>query len=527
MSLFYDIKNETGAKDSKGVAYKDIPNGEFAYRVWESQKKRANGLKDITPMGIWADEYGLNNEDFNSMIAFSKTAGYDPTNRSINSEYIPENSRGRAIFQGQTFGFGDEIVGGMAAGIDKVTGNKKPLSELYVQYRDKERQMMEEYRQNAPKEALSYEIGGAFLSPAMALTAPKAINTLSSGKKAMAISGTYGTAYGAGSSDKDTAKGVAGDAAFTGLSSSLFGLGLQKAIPFIGAKAQDVAKWMKKAQDNPTIETLKIAKDKAYKLVTNSDIRFFGNDLSFMLSEARKIAVNTHHQPHAEPQVKAALNIFRMLKTSGKPQSLTQLDKIRQKLSKYYKSNPDQPALGDMMDLIDTVIQRKAGQYPIMDAARIANTKFKKAEKIEQAFHTASTSTDLKGAGAPLIYKTAIASLLKNKKDMRWFSNEERVILEQFVKGKRTSNAIARVGGLAPTGNRLVAAIAMYGFTLSPLILVPLSLSMAAKRIGDKTIRTKAENLIKNMGGIKTPAPQMIPGVPQATGVTTGAIQGQ
>jgi len=89
---------------SLSPAYADIPNGEFAYRVWNSQKEQAASLEETMPMGIWADEHNVSNEDFKDMLEFSKSAGYDPTDRTISNEYIPEASQGRALFQGQTFG---------------------------------------------------------------------------------------------------------------------------------------------------------------------------------------------------------------------------------------------------------------------------------------------------------------------------------------------------------------------------------------------------------------------------------------
>lgn len=521
---------ENTLKDLKALspAYKDIPNGEFAYRVWESQKNKTKNLGEVTPMGIWADKHQVDNEDFKNMIAFSKTAGYDPTERTISGEHIPEDSQGRALFQGQTFGFGDEIIGGMAAGFEKIAGSDKPMGELYTKHRDNERQKMKEFRQNAPKEALAYEIGGSLLSPAMALKAPKAIKSLSAGKKAMAVSGGLGTVYGAGSSEADTVGGVASDAAFTGLTSSLFGLGVQKVIPFVGSKAKDVANWMKKAQDNPTLQTLKIAKDKAYKAVSNSKIKFGSDDLTYLLDESRKIAIKTHHQPNAEPQVKAALNIFKMLKTEGTPQSLTQLDKLRQKLAKYYAKNQDQPALKDMMDLIDKTIQRKAGKYPMMDAARIANTKYKKAEKIESAFHQKTIDkADKPYMSEASMYKEAVKSLLRNKKDIRWFSTEERKMLEKFIEGDVIERSIERTAGFAPSANKLMTMLAFAGSYFQPLFLVPTGLGMVAKHISDKSIRNKATQLINTMGGIKTPIQQMVQGAPQAAAGVTGAIQGQ
>lgn len=515
---------------SLSPAYADIPNGEFAYRVWNSQKEQAASLEETMPMGIWADEHNVSNEDFKDMLEFSKSAGYDPTDRTISNEYIPEASQGRALFQGQTFGFGDEIIGGLAAGIDKITGNPQPLNELYTKYRDAERQKMKEFRQNAPKEALAYEVGGSLLSPAMMLKAPKAVEGLTAGKKAMAVSGAYGGIYGVGVSEEDTFSGVAKDAAVATLTSSLFGLGIQKAIPLVGGRAHKVGDWLKKAEDNPTVQNLKKAKDAAYSLVTNSKIKFGGDDLNYMFNEARKIATQTHHQPAAEPQVKAALNIFKLLKTEGQPQTLAQLDKFRQKLARYYRSEQGQtqPALGDMMDLIDKTIQRKAGQHPIMDAARIANTKYKKAEKIENILHQKM----IEKKGKPYMseasmYKDAIKSLLRNKKDIRWFSTEERKTLEKFIEGDIVERAIERTAGFAPSANKLMTMLAFAGSYFQPLFLVPTGLGMVAKRISDKGIRSKAEQLINTMGGVKPPVQRGITEASKAAGAVSGAYLGQ
>lgn len=508
-------------------AYKDMDDGEFAFKVWNAQKERAANLSDVKPMGIFADEVELDNAGFKGMLKFSESAGYDPTDRTISSEHIPEGSEGRALFQGQTFGFGDEIIGGMAAGIDKISGNEKPLGELYTQYRDKERQQMKEYRQNAPKKALAYELGGAILSPAALAKIPQAVKGLSAGKQAMAISGAYGTVYGAGSSEAETAGGVAKDAAVSGFTSALFGLGVQKAIPFVGKKAKGVHDWMKKAQDKPTMETLKIAKNKAYALVESSAARFGARDFDTLWRGANKIAAEHHHEAYKEKAVQGALNMFKGLKSNNSSYTLSQLDKIRQQLGVKYKAKPEQRALGDMMDLVDDVIMSKSGEFPQMAAARLANTRYKKAEKLDKAFHDMSImKADKSEMSEPDLYKGAIKNLLRNKKDIKWFSEEEKVILEKFIEGNVLERALHRTATFSPTSNKLLTMLAFAGSYLQPLILVPVGLGMVAKRITDKTIRTKAQELIKKMGGIETPAVKLVPGAAQV-GTTSAVNQNQ
>ena len=529
---------------STSDAYEKIPTGEFAFRVWNSEKEDES--KETLPMGVWADEHGVNNKDFKDMVEFSSSTGYNPTDRVINNEHIPENAQGRAIFQGMTFGFGDEIVGGVAALTDAVISDEEmstdSMMSKYKQFRDSERQQIKDFRTNAAGEALAYEVAGSLASPAMLLNAPKAINAMSAGKKAMTVSGTYGAAYGAGASEEETMGGIAKDAATTGITSSLFGLGIQHAVPIVGnigkniagkasplvSKAgkagQRLAEKMKRNEKVPTIEGLRNAKNDAYSIVSKSKARFGVEDLQELRTAARKIAVNNHHNEFKDKSTQGALNMINKLSSKGEDLTLVQLDKVRQQLGVRFKQSPDQIALREMMDAVDSLIQKKASVFPEMATARVANIKYKKAEKLDHYFNNAKTDLDLKKSGATQVYKTAVASLLKNKKDIRWFSEEERMIMEQFVKGGKIDNAIARVGNIAPGSGKLMAALGFYGFYVSPMILIPAGISMVAKKFADKNIKNKAVQIINTMGSIKKAPVRAVPGMQQAGGAS-GAIQ--
>lgn len=506
-------------------AYADIPNGEFAFRVWNAEKENTD-LNKAMPMGMWADEYGLSNEDFKSMIEFSKSQGYSPTDRTINIEHIPEGSEIRAITQGLTFGFGDEMIGSMAATVEKASGNEASFEDLYTKYRDSEREKMKQFRKAAPGKALAYEVAGAIVSPGSVLKAPKVLGGLSAGKKAAVVSGTYGGIYGLGASEEETLEGMAKDTITTAVPSAIFGVALQKTIPIIGNKAKDVKKWIQKSQDKPTVENLRIAKNKAYELVNSSPVRFNNKDFNYLFDGAKKIATLHHHEQFKDKAITGALNIFKKLKADNKPYTLTQLDKIRQEIGKRYKANPEQTALGEMMDLIDDVIQQKAGQYPVMASARLANTRYKKAEKIDKAFHDMRVQlTDKTGMSESHLYKGAIRNLLKNKKDIRWFSEEEVKFLEQFIKGDFIERTIQRAAEFAPSSNKLLTMLAFAGSYFQPLFLVPTITGAISKRIADRSIRRKAEELVKTMGGIPTPPAKPIGGMPQVGSVTGATLE--
>jgi len=492
--------------------YANIPNGEFAFRVWNAQKEQLNSLEDTLPMGIWADEYNLTNEDFKDMVEFSESAGYDPTDRTFANEYVPEDSQGRAFLQGQTFGFGDEIVGASAAGLEKlISGTDESIEDLYVKYRDREREKMKQFRKAAPGESLAYEVGGAFASPLMMAKGPKGLEGLSAGKQAFTKSAIAGGVYGAGASEEEKLSKIAEDAAGSALTSGIFGLGLQKTFTGLGERVKSA---FDKSMNNPTIQTLRDAKNAAYDAVNKSDIRFNTKDFSTLFDSARKIAANNNYTQFKDESVKGALNVFKLMKSEGKSMTLGQLDKVRQNISGRYAKNPEQKALLDMVNAIDDIIAQKASQNPLMEAARIANSRFKKAEKIDEAFYKVGISKLNKPeANEVTMYKDAVIGLLKDKKAMRFFSEEERKHMEQFVRGNIPDRVLQRLSSMSPSSNKLLTALAFAGSYFHPLFLVPTGLGMMAKTIGDRKIKTQAQDLIKQMGGIAKPLSKNIPGL--------------
>jgi|21_taG_2_1085346.scaffolds.fasta_scaffold09314_3 hypothetical protein len=539
-SMFYTMKNDPNEFDSKGVSYSEIPMGEFAFRVWEAKKNKARNANEVTPMGIWADEQELTNEDFKAMLEYSNSQDYTPTDRMISNDFIPEDSKKRMFFQGQTFGFGDEIVGGIAAISDVLTGKTDEASfgELYTKYRDDERQKIQEYRDARPGEALSYEVGGAIISPGGFLKAPKfikkgvdVVTKGGAGRKAAVTAGTYGTVYGAGASEEETLTGIAKDSLTTGVTSSLFGVGFQKAIPALTNKAKNAIKWMNKSQKTPRLETLRIAKNEAYKVADKSPAKFNIKDFSKMETEALRIAKEGRYEEFSEEAVKGALNMFKALKTEGskgKVYNLTQMDKLRQKLSQKYNQNPDQTALLGMINLIDDTIASKAVKgFPELELARVANQRYKKAELIDMAIK--NVKLDMKG-GSPMseskLYKTALVRILKDKNQIKYFSEEEKKIMEKALEGNIMDRVVGRTADLSPNVQKVMTALAFAGSYAQPLWLIPTAVGLVANRAANRNVRGKIDELADTLAGISNPPPTMTSGVPQI-GSTSAAIMEQ
>ena len=527
MSNFYVIKNTPGGKTSAGVPYSEFSNGEFAYRMWEKQKEDAETPEDAMPLGVWADSVGLSNEDFNAAFEIAMGDKFDPLNRNIPNEWTPSlDDKARLVFQGQTFGWGDEIQGAMGALSDIVSGKagEESFADLYSKYRDSERERIKEFRTNQPMTALKYELGGAVVSPAGIFKAPKIIKQMKTGKQAMAASGSVGAVYGAGTSTEESLGGVAVDSITTGVASSIFGLGLEKTIPLVGKGAEKLKNLFKKNKENPSITKLRELKNTAYENVKTSYGLFNNKDFSEMFSKANQIAIEGHHTAIKDKGVTAALNVFKSLKAGNKEYTLMQMDNVKLVLYTLYNKHPEQKMILEMMDLVDDTIKAKGSQFPELEAARVANSLYKKAEKLDQAFQAVKrTKSAFSKMSDVDLYKNAVLNILNNPKSMKYFSNAEQKIMEQFIKGGIIERTIQRTAELSPNSNRLLTMLAFAGSYFHPAFLIPTATGFVARRIADPAMRNKADELVNTIG--KLPSKKVTPGMSQAGGVS-GAVLG-
>lgn len=83
----------------------------------------------------------------------------EPTKKP--SRFTEAESGALGFTQGATFGFGDEIAGGLLATVAKLQGNPKPFKQLYESERDSQRGLLKEAQANNPKSFIGGEVGGS------------------------------------------------------------------------------------------------------------------------------------------------------------------------------------------------------------------------------------------------------------------------------------------------------------------------------------------------------------------------------
>jgi len=215
--------------------------------------------------------------------------------------------------QGATFGFGDEIIGGVDAGVgavgDLLSGNFSGIGERmgdrYAATRDDMRQAYSDAEFSRPKTTMAGNVIGAVVSPASKIGAGYvgAANTvgqaaLRSGLVGSAMGAVQGFGMGEGFRDRLTSAGVGG----------LAGAAVGGAIPYIangvGAGVRHVQDWLaNRASVNGIADDLGISPQTARHVADA-----FGADDAGMMANNIKAAGPDAMLADASPAVQGALD---------------------------------------------------------------------------------------------------------------------------------------------------------------------------------------------------------------------------
>jgi hypothetical protein len=492
--------------------YADVPNGQLAYGIWNKH------YKDKVPMGIFADQVGLGDTDFQAMIDYSKSEGYTPTARTVAEDYVPEGARAEAYLQGATFGWGDEAVSGVLAAKDKVIGafegKDVDFGKAFDTYQQRQYQMLEDYRKNRPVEATMMEIGGAIGSPAMLAKAPAILEKTTPTVRAALTSGAAGTTYAAGTAEEGKRLEAAQNAV---LPSMLFGAGTQKVLSGVSTAFQNASRAYNR---KPGLESLKKMKSEAYDAVDQSGALIGPPALQKFKMNASKVAADLDFDPDVNKSVVQVQNLIE--KKQGTGMTLGQVEKMRRKLWDIHKgAKPDeQVIIRGIIDEVDNMIDDLPTSLPgdLIKNAREANSIYKKSETLINAFEEANK----KGGNVVRNYKKAAENVLK--RHGKWFTPEERATLEKFATSKWSDSFVGWASKLAPSNNGILLAIHGFGIYSNPGILAATAATQAAKAIESQRSRVGAQKILDVVQGKQPIQAQYVPGVAPVVGMMSGGM---
>lgn len=340
---------------------------------------------------------------------------------------------------------------------------------------------------------------GAVMSPVN-----KVLGPVRGVKDAAKAGGAYGVAEGFMAGEGGLRERAL-SAATTGATGALFGGMTER----LGRVPGAVASAFRRADERPTIDALKGAKNAAYAAVRRAGVEFNEDSMQALAARVNRRMNLRDFDEAADPQTAAALRIVNA--RSKGPLTLNRLDKIRQNLWDRY-SRSDEVGILDIIGEIDNTIERAAEGNDLLMAARAANKKYAKAQLLENAFRKARLQTSSTGSGGNILnkYRQAVTRIITNPKEAKWFSQEELALMERFVEGDDVENVLRRVGKLAPGGNGLMTALNVYAATVDPAMLAVTGIASAAKEGADRSALKGSEEILDavSTGVVRSPTPK-------------------
>jgi len=272
----------------------------------------------------------------------------------------------------------------------------------------------------------------------------------------------------------------------------------------IGGVAPDVVNFGTKAfqsafrmsAEKPTVESLRTVKNIAYKAVDEAGERFAPDELQAMLENVTTKLDDVNYLPEADAVTTGVLK--RLQSMSGREVTLGQLDNMRQTVWARYNSTKE-PGLLEIIDGIDELVLSRESTSELLSAARLANSRYKKAELLDLAFQRATDQTAATGSGGNILnkYRQAVTSIINNPKQSKWFNPQEIEQMRLFVRGTPGQNTMRLIGKLAPSGNGLMTALNLGAAgSFGPAALIGSAVASGAKAVADSSQGRAAEGLI-------------------------------
>ena len=255
------------------------------------------------------------------------------------------------------------------------------------------------------------------------------------------------------------------------------------------------------------IDNLRQVKNDAYQAVDDLNIvapSSFADDLARRANAAVK---EVEYDPDFDAATKSALKAIN--NRAGTEQSLSALDKLRQNLYAKYKRSPED-GVKALINEVDDTIDQIMGSNPALKEARLANSRYKKAELLDMAFDKSKLEAASAGSGGNVENKMrqAVKKILTGR-DAKWFQPEEIAVMRQFVLGDFDQNTMRLIGKLSPNGNGLMAALNIGAAVANPAMLGVTAVGALSKAASDSRTATNAQNLINMAGTGKIPIAPM------------------
>lgn len=334
------------------------------------------------------------------------------------------------------------------------------------------------------------------------------IPTMGVPAKAASLAASVGSGVGAA-----TANMIAPDNSLAEFAGQMIGGGLT-----VGAANAIERHGLKAAA--PSLDELRAAKNAAYKDVDNLGVVYSPQAVDDLI--ARMEAAGGKINPMRHQKAASVLEDIRKLK--GKPQSLTELDELRQVIARDLIKTPDggERFFGyEFRNTLDDFIERATasqlqGGDPVaastaINKARELNTRYRKVEDFDRQMTKATNAAASTGSGGNINnqIRQKARQILDNEKRTLGYSQEELEALQKLITQGSLEDVMRLVGKLSPGGNGLMTALNTGAIVHNPALVAVPAVASVAKFFADRGTAKQAEILraiLARGGPVNVPA---------------------
>jgi len=410
----------------------------------------------------------------------------------------------RQLGQGATFGYGDELE----AGVRSLFGDRN-----YDQNLANIRAGMKKFQTEKPDTALIGELVGTLYNPAGYMGLGSKLGSLSQGKQAMVRGAGGGFAYGSGVAEGDLVDRIE-QGAETMAYAVPFSWGAQKL--FQGTTA-GIMKLARQADDKINPDAMVMTAKQLYKEADlKGSVMDKGAVTKLYVKTWKNINGDMDYNAKDHNLVTSALDMIKR-RTKG-DLSFQGLDKMRGKVWQKYnlaKRNGDseqmeylKQIINDIDDYVDNV-PFFGENVEILNKARQAYKQSQKALALKNAIDKADLQASSTGSGGGTVnaYLQAVKRIYNDPKLNRYFTEDEKLIMREFIKTGAGGSFSRSISKLAPDGNGLMLALHIFGATaIDPSLLIATAVGSGVKRQAEAKVQKGVQDIYNTFGGVEKTA---------------------
>jgi hypothetical protein len=402
-----------------------------------------------------------------------------------------------------TFGFGDEIVGGMSAVEEKLRGNAKPWGDLYAAGRDRARGVLKAAEQEHPGAVLGGRVAGGAASMVLpGVNIMRGVSLLGKAVNAGLTGGLFSGLYGAGTDDGTWTERLKAGAAAAPLGVGL-GMGGAMLGRGIGAAVNRVR--MSRAIENtPSIAQIKDKAGRLYDAAEQSGVVVKKDAFTDLAATVGTKLDDAGFEPAIHTRLAAALNKIKGV-TDHNPTAKKIMHMRRMFQTALESPAKDERRLaGIAKKTVDEILTGLSPANMVAgDAGAFVNT-IKKADKlwtrqaragdIAKAMTKADNSASgYAASGLDNALRARFRGLADNPKIFDRLIQTEKDAVMAVVRPTRTQSMLQKVGKFSPTSGFFGGAAGLGATAWNPAAAVIPAAGYLAKTASEGITKRNAQ----------------------------------